>query len=77
VRSIVNPTPAGDWNSVCVCSDGSYGVPEGIIYSYPVTCRDGRYAIVQNLPIDDFSRARMDATAKELLEERAAVQHLL
>ena len=70
-------TADGDWTSMAIPSDGSYGVPEGIIYSYPVTCRDGRYAIVQNLPIDDFSRARMDATAKELLEERAAVQHLL
>ncbi len=70
-------TADGDWTSMAIPSDGSYGVPEGIIYSYPVTCRDGRYEIVQNLPIDDFSRARMDATAKELLEERAAVQHLL
>jgi malate dehydrogenase len=70
-------TPAGDWVSMAIPSDGSYGIPEGIIYSYPVTCRDGRYEIVQNLPVSAFSRARMDATAKELLEEREAVQHLL
>lgn len=70
-------TADGDWASMAIPSDGSYGIPEGIIYSYPVNCRAGRYEIVQNLPIDDFSRARMDATARELLEERAAVQHLL
>ncbi len=70
-------TADGDWVSMGIPSDGSYGIPEGIIYSYPVTCRDGRYEIVQNLPVSAFSRARMDATAKELLEERDAVQHLL
>ncbi|GAB4349023.1 MAG: malate dehydrogenase [Immundisolibacter sp.] len=77
MRSWALGTADGDWVSMAIPSDGSYGIPEGIVYSYPVTCRDGRYQIVQNLPIDDFSRARMDATAKELLEERAAVQHLL
>ena len=70
-------TADGDWVSMAIPSDGSYGIAEGIIYSYPVTCRDGRYAIVQNLPVSDFSRARMDATAKELFEERDAVKHLL
>jgi malate dehydrogenase len=70
-------TADGDWVSMAIPSDGSYGIPQGIIYSYPVTCRDGRYEIVQNLPVSAFSRARMDATAKELLEEREAVQHLL
>jgi malate dehydrogenase len=70
-------TADGDWVSMAIPSDGSYGIPDGIIYSYPVTCRDGRYEIVQNLPVSAFSRARMDATAKELLEEREAVQHLL
>ena len=70
-------TADGDWASMAIPSDGSYGIAEGIIYSYPVTCRDGRYAIVQNLPVSDFSRARMDATAKELFEERDAVSHLL
>jgi malate dehydrogenase len=58
-------------------SDGSYGIPEGVIYSYPVVCRDGRYEIVQGLSIDAFSRARMDATHKELLEERDGVKDLL
>ncbi len=70
-------TADGDWVSMAIPSDGSYGIAEGIIYSYPVTCRHGSYAIVQNLPVSDFSRARMDATAKELFEEREAVQHLL
>jgi malate dehydrogenase len=70
-------TADGDWVSMGIPSDGSYGIPQGIIYSYPVTCRDGRYDIVPNLPVSAFSRARMDATAKELLEEREAVQHLL
>ena len=70
-------TADGDWVSMAIPSDGSYGIAEGIIYSYPVTCRDGSYAIVQNLPVSDFSRARMDATAKELFEERDAVKHLL
>ncbi len=69
-------TADGDWVSMAIPSDGSYGIPEGIIYSYPVTCCDGRYQIVQNLPVSAFSRARMDATARELLEERDAVQHL-
>ena len=70
-------TADGDWVSMGIPSDGSYGIPDGIIYSYPVTCRDGRYEIVQNLPVSAFSRARMDATARELLEEREAVQRLL
>ncbi|MFZ5492647.1 MAG: malate dehydrogenase [Pseudomonadota bacterium] len=70
-------TTDGDWVSMAIPSDGSYGIAEGIIYSYPVTCRDGVYQIVQNLPVSDFSRARMDATAKELFEERDAVKHLL
>lgn len=70
-------TADGDWVSMGIPSDGSYGIPDGIIYSYPVTCRGGRYEIVQNLPVSAFSRARMDATARELLEEREAVQHLL
>ena len=70
-------TPDGDWTSMAIPSDGSYGIPEGLIYSYPVTCSGGEYKIVQDLPIDDFSRERMDATAKELSEEREAVKDLL
>ena len=58
-------------------SDGSYGIPEGVIYSYPVVCRNGAYEIVQGLSIDDFSRSRMDATHRELLEERDGVKDLL
>ena len=57
-------------------SDGSYGVPEGIISSFPVTCADGEYSIVQGLDIDDFSRAKIDASAAELVEERDAVKEL-
>ncbi len=58
-------------------SDGSYGIPEGVIYSYPVTCANGAYHIVQGLAINDFSRAKMDATHKELLEERDGVKDLI
>ncbi len=58
-------------------SDGSYGVPEGVIYGFPVTCRNGDYQIVQGLPINDFSRKRMDATQQELLEERDGVKELI
>jgi malate dehydrogenase len=69
-------TPEGDWVSMAVPSDGSYGVPEGIISSFPCTCSDGEYSIVQGLDIDDFSRARIDASAAELVEERDAVKEL-
>ena len=65
-----------DWVSMAVRSDGSYGIPEGLIYSYPVTTSNGDWHIVQDLQIDDFSRARMDATAAELVEERDAVKEL-
>jgi malate dehydrogenase len=67
----------GDWLSMAVPSDGSYGIPEGVIYSYPVTCGNGQYQIVQGLAVDEFSRKRMDATHKELLEERDGVKDLL
>lgn len=69
-------TDAGDWVSMAIPSDGSYGIEPGVIYGYPVTCKDGKYEIVQGLDINDFSRARMDATEAELREEREAVQHL-
>jgi malate dehydrogenase len=69
-------TPAGDWVSMAIPSDGSYGVPEGLISSFPVTCADGKYSIVQGLEIDDFSRARIDASTAELGEERDAVREL-
>ena len=66
----------GDWVSMAVRSDGSYGIPEGLVYSFPVTTRDGDWEIVQGLEIDDFSRGRMDATAAELEDERTAVTDL-
>lgn len=70
-------TRDGDWVSMAVPSDGSYGIEPGVIYSYPCTCRNGDYAIVPDLQIDDFSRGRMDASDAELREERAAVENLL
>ena len=69
-------TPAGDWVSMAIPSDGSYGVPEGLISSFPVICTDGQYSIVQGLEIDEFSRARIDASTTELGEERDAVREL-
>ena len=76
VHTWVNGTPAGDWTSAAVASDGSYGVPEGLISSFPVTAENGQYKIVQGLEIDDFSRARIDASVAELVEERDTVQKL-
>ena len=77
MRSWALGTAEGDWVSMAVPSDGSYGIEAGIIYSYPCVCRDGDYQIVQGLENDEFSRTRMDATEAELREERAAVEHLL
>lgn len=65
------------WVSMAIPADGSYGIAEGIVYSYPVRCSDGNYEIVQDLEINDFSRERMQATETELREERAAIEHLL
>ena len=70
-------TREGDWISMGVPSDGSYGIAEGVLYGYPVTCKGGKYEIVNNIDISDFSRKRMDATLKELHEERDGVKHLL
>lgn len=70
-------TPEGDWVSMAIPSDGSYGIAEGLIYSFPVRCVNGDYEIVQGLDIDEFSRERMRATEQELIEERDAVAHLL
>jgi malate dehydrogenase len=70
-------TAAGNWVSMGVPSDGSYGIPEGIVYSYPVTCKGGEYSIVQGLDINDFSREKMQATQRELLEERDGVKDLI
>jgi malate dehydrogenase len=78
VRDWVNDTPTGDWVSMAVASDGNpYGVQGGVIYSFPVTCRGGEWAIVEGLEIDAFTRDRMKASEAELLEERAAVAELL
>jgi malate dehydrogenase len=76
VRDWVLGTPEGDWVSMGVPSDGSYGVPEGLISSFPCVCRDGEWKIVPDLDIDDYSRARIDASVAELVEERDAVAAL-
>jgi len=77
IHDWVKGTPEGDWVSMGVPSDGSYGIPAGVIYGFPVTCRNGQYEIVQGLAINEFSRARMEATHKELLEERDGVKELI
>ncbi|MGB2248317.1 MAG: malate dehydrogenase [Alcanivorax sediminis] len=77
MRSWALGTAEGDWVSMGIYSDGSYGIQEGLIYSYPCTCKDGDWTIVQGLEVNDFSRARMQATEQELAEERDAVSHLL
>lgn len=76
VRDWVLGTPAGDWTSMAVPSDGSYGTPEGLITSFPVTTSDGEWQIVEGLEIDEFSRSRIDASIAELEEEREAVRAL-
>ncbi|NGP52569.1 malate dehydrogenase [Thioalkalivibrio sp. XN8] len=77
IRDWALGSPAEDWVSMAVPSDGSYGVAEGIVYSFPVRCQDGRWEIVQGLETSDFSRERMQATEAELLEERDGVKDLL
>ncbi|MBS0379287.1 MAG: malate dehydrogenase [Proteobacteria bacterium] len=77
VRTWFHGTPEGDWVSMAVPADGSYGIPAGVIYSYPVTVRNGDYHVVTDLSVDEFSRKRMDATHAELLEERDGVKSLL
>jgi malate dehydrogenase len=69
-------TAAGDWVSMAVPSDGSYGVPEGLISSFPCTCSNGEWSIVQGLDINEFSRGKIDASVGELAEERDAVREL-
>ncbi|UPK76037.1 malate dehydrogenase [Nocardioidaceae bacterium SCSIO 66511] len=75
-RDWLHGSADGDWLSMAVASDGSYGVPEGIVSSFPVTTKDGNYEIVQGLDVNDFSRSRIDATVQELTEERDAVTSL-
>ncbi len=77
VRSIIEPTAPGDWHSVCLCSDGSYGVEKGLISSFPTRSNGGSLEIVQGLPINEFSRGKIDATVNELKEEKALVSELL
>jgi len=77
IRNWIDGTPAGNWVSMGVPSDGSYGIPEGVIYGYPVTCQGGKYKIVKGLQISDFSRGRMNATLKELQEERDGIGNLI
>jgi malate dehydrogenase len=76
VRDWTHGTPAGDWVSMAIPSDGSYGVDEGVISSFPCTCSGGSYEVVQGLELNDFSRARVDASVAELKEERDAVKEL-
>jgi malate dehydrogenase len=76
VRSWHLGTPDNDWVSMAIPSDGSYGVPEGLISSFPCTCKDGVYSIVMGLDIDDYSRGKIDASTGELSEERDAVREL-
>jgi malate dehydrogenase len=76
VRSWATDTPEGDWVSMAVPSDGSYGVPEGLISSFPCVCKNGEYKIVQGLDIDAYSRGKIDASVAELVEERDAVREL-
>ncbi len=75
-RTWIDGTSDGDWVSMAVASDGSYGVPEGLVSSFPVTVKDGQWTIVQGLEIDDFSRGKIDASVAELVEEREAVRGL-
>jgi len=77
IRDWIKGTKAGDWVSMGIPSDGSYGIPAGVLYGYPVTCKGGKYKIVKGLQVSDFSRSRMMATLKELHEERDSILHLL
>ena len=77
VRDWVFGTRDGDWVSMGLASDGSYGIPDGVMYGYPAVCKDGRIEIVKGIDVSDFSRGRMQATLKELTEERDAIKHLL
>ncbi|MGC4013784.1 MAG: malate dehydrogenase [Luteolibacter sp.] len=78
VKSLITPTPAGDWHSVAVCSDGSYGIEKGLMASMPIrTIENGKWEVVQGVPVDAFSREKIDASINELKEERDAVKDLL
>jgi malate dehydrogenase len=77
VRSVIEPTSAGDWHSLCVCSDGSYGIEKGLITSFPIRSNGKSLEIIQGLPINEFSRGKIDASINELKEERSMVSELL
>ena len=77
VNSLTNDTPGNDWHSVAVCSDGSYYVEKGLICSFPFRVRGGKLEIVQDVPINDFSRAKIDASVAELKEEKSLVSELI
>jgi malate dehydrogenase len=77
IRNWIYGTPSGDWVSMGILSDGSYGIPEGIMFGFPVTCNNGEYQIVKGLEISDFSRQLINNTYNELVEEREAIKHLL
>jgi len=77
VQSINEPTAEGDWHSLCICSDGSYDVEEGLISSFPMRNTGGQLSIVPDVPVDDFSRVKIDATVNELMEEKSMVADLL
>ena len=77
VISLTTDTPANDWHSVAVCSDGSYGVEKGLISSFPVCVRGGKWEIVQGVPLNEFSRTKIDASVAELKEEKSLVSELI
>ena len=77
VRSLTNDTPANDWHSMAVCSDGSYDVEKGLISSFPVRVCGGKWEIVQGIPINDFSRAKINASVAELKKEKSLVAELI
>ena len=77
VRSLTNDTEAGNWHSVALCSDGSYEVEQGLISSFPVRVQGGKREIMPNVPLNDFSRAKIDASVNELKEEKSLVSELL
>jgi len=77
VRNLTTPTPKGDWFSVAVCSDGSYGIEKGLIYSYPIRSDGQKWEIVQGLKLTDYSQSKITATENELKEEKGLVSELL
>ena len=78
MKSLITPTPAGDWHSVAVCSDGSYGIEKGLMASMPIrTIENGMWEVVQGVPVDAFSQEKIDLSINELKEERDAVKDLL